>query len=1069
LIADFPGVSLAGFVSPRQTVIAGPVAAVDAVIAAVSEQDRFARRVNMEVASHTALMDPILPELRSALADLKPELPTIPFFSTVVEASTAPLLDAEYWVNNVRQPARLSQAVTAAAQDHATFVEISAHPILTHAITETLESAHHHSIGTLWRDGDDTIGFHSSLNAIHTSQPPQPPHPPEPHPVLPTTPWHHTSHWITTENRVEVAGSKPRPGTLLGQHIAVATTPPAHLWQARLMPDATPYPGRHRIHGTEVVPVSVLVQTLSAAAAEFDASILADIRFEYPIVVDQPRVIQVVVDNESVTVSSRPATETPTHRWIRHVSGRILRQREDLAVARDSGDHEMRGDDTVSVESVASLQRAWGIEGQPFRWSIGSCQSAPGSLHADVELPEASTVALLDAAIHVARLVDGSNTQLMFPAGVESVWFEAELADEHGSVEVHRRNSNDDELLADIAVKAPDGSTCIDIRGLRYAAVGAGLAPTTLGDDDPRMLAHAIEWQPWAERADSQQAPDAPRTVAVLGEDKAARALRDRLADTNYLPADVADARCVLYLADLGPGDPAETDIDCAVRLSAEVADLVRQLAQRDEHHPAKLWIITRGVREALSEAAVRQSCLWGLAGVIGAEQPQLWGGLVDIPAETDVGDCVSALSAVLQTPAKSLLALRDGEFLAPALVPITGQPVREPFRCRADAAYLITGGLGALGLLMAAWLADRGARRLVLAGRTPLPPRRDWDSNTNDTDVRHKIAAIRALEMRGVSVDAVALDIGSRDALLCLLAGRDNEGAPPIRGVIHAAGVTEGQLLTEIAESRLRRTMWPKIAGAQVLHEAFPPGSLDFLFLTAAAGSVFGVPGQGAYAAANAYLDGLARARHRQGCHTVSLDWVAWHGLGLAANAQVVLQELERLGSRPVSPKEAFFAWEYVDTYDIAQAVMAPMPSDQPQVGADRISAPARAWSEMAIDDLLSELEGGLRTILARELQIPEAEFDVDRPFAELGLNSVMAMSIRREAERLVGIELSATMLWNHPTITLLAEHLAKKLVPQEDSEGDDYVLTDSSSSVLDGLFDSIEATSASVESGIR
>jgi phthiocerol/phenolphthiocerol synthesis type-I polyketide synthase A len=1080
LIADYPEVSLAGYVSPRQTVVAGPVAPVDAVIAAVTAQDRFARRVNMEVASHTALMDPILPELRSALADLNPEIPAIPFFSTVEEASTAPLLDAEYWLNNVRQPARLSQAVTAAGQDHVAFVEISAHPILTHAVTETVESAHHHSIGTLWRDGDDTVSFHTSLNTIHTVHPPHISHPPGPHPVVPTTPWHHTRHWITPENAVAAAGSKPRPGTLLGQHIAVATAPQAHLWQARLAPEATPYPGRHRIHGTELVPVSVLIQTLSVAAAEVDASILADIRFEHPIVLDQPRVIQVVVDNESVTVSSSLAAgNTPPHRWVRHVSARISRQRDSLAATRDGGDHELRDDATVSVESVASLQREAGIEGQPFQWSIGSCRSSSGRLHAHVELPEVSTVALLDAAVDVARLVDGSNPQPMFPAGVESIRFNTELADEQGFVEVYRRGGNDDELIVDIAVKALDGSTCIDIRALRYAAVEPGPVPAS-PRGDPSRLAHAIEWQPWGEYADarvgSQQAPAenrAPCTVAVIGADHAARTLRDRLTSAGYLPADVAEARCVLYVAEPGPVEAAETDIDCAVRVSAEVADLVRRLAARDDDHPATLWIITRGVREGISDAAVRQSCLWGIAGVIRAEQPQLWGGLVDIEAgpdmDEDIGDCVSALSAVLQTPAKSLLALRDGEFLAPALVPVTGQPVREPFRCRADAAYLITGGLGALGLLMAAWLADRGARRLVLAGRTPLPPRRDWDSNTNDTDVRHKIAAIRALEMRGVSVDAVALDIGSRDALLCLLAGRDNEGAPPIRGVIHAAGVTEGQLLTEISNDRLRRTMWPKIAGAQALHEVFPPGSLDFLFLTASAGTVFGVPGQGAYASANAYLDGLARARHRQGCHTVSLDWVAWQGLGFATDAQVVLQELERLGSRPVTPDEAFPAWEYLATYDIAQAVMAPMPSDQPKAGADRISAPMRAWSEMAVDDLLRELEAGLRTILAREIRLPEAELDVDRPFAELGLNSVMAMSIRRQAERLVGIELSATMLWNHPTITSLAEHLAGKISPQQDSEGDDYVLTDSSSSVLDGLFDSIEAISASVESGIR
>ena len=148
LIADYPGVSLTVYASPRQTVISGPVAPVDAVIAAVAAQERFARRVNMEVASHTALMDSILPELRSALADLTPKAPTIPFISTIAD-NTTPALDADYWVANVRQPVRFSQAVATAARNHGTFIEISPHPTLTHSITETLESTHHHSIGTL--------------------------------------------------------------------------------------------------------------------------------------------------------------------------------------------------------------------------------------------------------------------------------------------------------------------------------------------------------------------------------------------------------------------------------------------------------------------------------------------------------------------------------------------------------------------------------------------------------------------------------------------------------------------------------------------------------------------------------------------------------------------------------------------------------------------------------------------------------------------------------------------------------------------------------------------------------
>jgi phthiocerol/phenolphthiocerol synthesis type-I polyketide synthase A len=265
---------------------------------------------------------------------------------------------------------------------------------------------------------------------------------------------------------------------------------------------------------------------------------------------------------------------------------------------------------------------------------------------------------------------------------------------------------------------------------------------------------------------------------------------------------------------------------------------------------------------------------------------------------------------------------------------------------------------------------------------------------------------------------------------------------------------------------------MWPKIAGAQALHEAFPPSTLDFFFLTASAGTVFGVPGQAAYAAANAYLDCLARARHRQGCHTVSLDWVAWQGLGFAIDAQIVVQELERLGSRPITPEEAFTAWEHLDRYEVAQAVMAPLPSSDGSASVapdtDGTSSPTLIWSQMPAENMLSELENGLRTILARELQLAEAELDLNRPFAELGLNSVMAMSVRRETEQFVGIELSATMLWNHPTIASLAGYLAKKLLPQADSDNDVDVLPDSASSVLNELFDSVESAPAGSERGI-
>jgi phthiocerol/phenolphthiocerol synthesis type-I polyketide synthase B len=257
LIADHAGVAVAGYVSPGQTVIAGPPANVDAAIAAVEQRGRFARRVNMEVASHTELMDPILGELRAELADLTPAAPAVRFMSTVRDPETTPLLDTDYWVANVRQPVRLHHAFTAAAERHSVFVEISPHPMLTHAITETLgEARHHHSTGTLSRDSDDTLTFHTNLNSAHTAHPPDTPHPPEPHPILPATPWLHTSHWmdLTASQRKSVP-SRPRRGS--AQQVVPAE------WNCELT-----WPSRPQSGDTETPAGSWLVVADRGLAAE---------------------------------------------------------------------------------------------------------------------------------------------------------------------------------------------------------------------------------------------------------------------------------------------------------------------------------------------------------------------------------------------------------------------------------------------------------------------------------------------------------------------------------------------------------------------------------------------------------------------------------------------------------------------------------------------------------------------------------------------------------------------------------------------------------------------------------
>ncbi|WP_079068277.1 phthiocerol type I polyketide synthase PpsB [Mycobacterium tuberculosis] len=222
LIADYPQVTVGIYNSPRQTVIAGPTEQIDELIARVRAQNRFASRVNIEVAPHNPAMDALQPAMRSELADLTPRTPTIGIVSTTyADLHTQPVFDAEHWATNMRNPVHFQQAIASAGSGadgaYHTFIEISAHPLLTQAIADTLEDAHrptksaakYLSIGTLQRDADDTVTFRTNLYTADIAHPPHTCHPPEPHPTIPTTPWQHTHHWIATTHPSTAAPEDP--------------------------------------------------------------------------------------------------------------------------------------------------------------------------------------------------------------------------------------------------------------------------------------------------------------------------------------------------------------------------------------------------------------------------------------------------------------------------------------------------------------------------------------------------------------------------------------------------------------------------------------------------------------------------------------------------------------------------------------------------------------------------------------------------------------------------------------------------------------------------------------------
>jgi phthiocerol/phenolphthiocerol synthesis type-I polyketide synthase D len=292
-----------------------------------------------------------------------------------------------------------------------------------------------------------------------------------------------------------------------------------------------------------------------------------------------------------------------------------------------------------------------------------------------------------------------------------------------------------------------------------------------------------------------------------------------------------------------------------------------------------------------------------------------------------------------------------------------------------------------------------------------------------------------------------------------------------------------------------MERVWAPKVAGALWLHAATATRQLDWWVGFSSMASLLGLPGQLAYTTANAWLDALVAWRRASGLPATAIGWGQWSDVGMSRSLTYNMLD-------PITPDEGVEALESLVGGSLTRVGVGRMRLDRaiaaiPEfrelgyfemvagkfdsaVGTSRgpirstvddrdgSHAAAPDWGQLPAADRQCELETRLRAILARELRMQASAVDVDKPFPELGLDSMMAMTVLKEAKRLLGIDLSATMLWNHPAISSLATYLAELLAPRQVPREDDTDLTvDSGSSVLDELFDSVESASAGSESG--
>jgi acyl transferase domain-containing protein/NADP-dependent 3-hydroxy acid dehydrogenase YdfG/acyl carrier protein len=378
----------------------------------------------------------------------------------------------------------------------------------------------------------------------------------------------------------------------------------------------------------------------------------------------------------------------------------------------------------------------------------------------------------------------------------------------------------------------------------------------------------------------------------------------------------------------------------------------------------------------------------------------------------------------------------------------------------RADATYVVTGGMGALGLEVARSMVARGARHLALIGR------RAPDAGATD--------AIAGLRMEGVEVRALSVDVADASALAAALV-QVRATMPPIRGVVHAAGAVDDGVLAQQTWDRCRQVLSPKVSGGWNLHQLTVADSLDFFVLFSAAAGILGNPGQGPYAAANVFLDCLAAFRRSEELPATSIDWGAWEDLGMARvpaavrslsahglGFMSVIQGIEALWQAVAdeTPQRVVLSIDWNRFRERTSGLSMPLlsecfvaPAPRNTVGSAGASngspvatgatgaspdvssvfdlatllsrAPASARYRMLTDRVAAEVRAAVG--LAADQVIDERQ-----PLQELGLDSLMAVELRNALVAMAGLTLPATIVFDYPTTEAISRHLLSLLVPE-------------------------------------